>query len=1361
MPTRPSLAILCATLTVLAATVVTARAQTTTVLYVDSKPGDVVGAGEIRTLTAADATFTVTRSGRTIRVRVQTPIFSDWWTLEFAAPGDQPALAVGTYAPAFRSPFNEQFAGLSMSGGTGCNTLTGRFQILELTFGSDETVQSLAVDAEQHCNDATPALFAALRYNSAIASTTPFGGSYPRYELHVAPPVNGTVSATGILCGGGNADCSENLGAAATLELTASPDSGFVFMGWGGGCRGGATTPVKVNSIVSCTAAFAPEVPTLPRSFLSVYSHPSDFIGRGRQEIFTPENSRWTRFFRDFGGLEVFSIAGMGEGETARWGIELGIPGGGRLVPGEYGPTTSMVHPLYPYLWISEGSNCTAGGRLTVYEAEYDASGELVRLAVDIEQHCGPEPSGMFFALRFNSTLPGVIPFGSIPPGYRLTITPTTGGRVTGGGIDCRNGGPTCSAQFVASTEVTLIATPDVGYIFAGWTGFCFGGATTTVRVNSIKECGALFQQRTPATPRTLLFIDDRRGSTPQTHSLTPATATIFVERIQPNAIAVGVQTIDRRWDMRISVPSPGPMTPGIYAPARRYPFTPFYGLSIGPCNQLTGRFIVHEVEYGTDGSVVRLAADLEEHCENVTPAIFVAIRYNSTFQPVPFFGVYPWYEMTLTPPTGGAIRGGPLNCGGGQADCWVTFLEASPLTLTAVPDPGYVFTGWSGACSGGQTITVNVNTAMACTAKFELEPSATPRTVFYWESLRGDWIGAGQHEVFSSNNSTWTLFMTQADRRLELQINTVNEISDSRWTLWFSAAEGFKLAPGTYVGGAPFQASPSLWIGGDGRTCDSVSTFTVHELMRNPTGAVTSMAIDFEQRCGNASNPPLFGTIRYNSTFPVPIRGVSLDADKTFPLKFGTTIQWTASAHPGVGVEYSFWRQAPNGPWTLVQPYSTSAVHAWTPTAADLGTHSFQVWARRVGSSEPYEAYSAKSFVVDAGPVPTVSSLIANKAPQVGVAVTWTATATGGIGPLQYQFWRLDSSGWVMARAYSSSNTYTWTATAPDVGPHALQVWVRNAGSTTVYDAYRAISFDVPAPPPVSANSLTANIAFPAAVGTPITWTAGASGGTAPLQYQFWRLDAGGWTIVQAYSSSSTYTWTPALADAGEHALQVWVRSAGSTATYDAWRGLNFALTGLPPVTLTSLTTASAQPLPAGSAHTWTAVASGGVAPLQYQFWRRDADGWKMVRDWATSSSYTWTPTAGDLGSHDLQVWVRSAGTTTGFDAWRSAPSFEVMAPAITLRLVVNATFPLSSGIEVEWGAIASGGVAPLEYKFYRLDADGWKMVQDYSPNAVYRWIPTAADAGTHAIQVWVRSPGSTNVYDAWTGSGLFVINP
>ena len=84
------------------------------------------------------------------------------------------------------------------------------------------------------------------------------------------------------------------------------------------------------------------------------------------------------------------------------------------------------------------------------------------------------------------------------------------------------------------------------------------------------------------------------------------------------------------------------------------------------------------------------------------------------------------------------------------------------------------------------------------------------------------------------------------------------------------------------------------------------------------------------------------------------------------------------------------------------------------------------------------------------------------------------------------------------------------------------------------------------------------ANVTFPVVVGTPVTWTAIAMGGVAPLEYQFWRYDfsTGLWTIVRPYTTSNTFVWTPGAAEAGEHRFAVGVRSAGSTAVYDAIRG-------------------------------------------------------------------------------------------------------------------------------------------------------------------------------------------------------------
>jgi hypothetical protein len=110
--------------------------------------------------------------------------------------------------------------------------------------------------------------------------------------------------------------------------------------------------------------------------------------------------------------------------------------------------------------------------------------------------------------------------------------------------------------------------------------------------------------------------------------------------------------------------------------------------------------------------------------------------------------------------------------------------------------------------------------------------------------------------------------------------------------------------------------------------------------------------------------------------------------------------------------------------------------------------------------------------------------------------------------------------------------------------------VWVSNAGEQVGYEVWQSTTFNVIAPP-LTVASLTASNTPGAGVTT--TWTAQTSGGTAPVQYEFWRLDADGWHMVQGYSTNNTYTWTPSLGSAGTHVLQVWVRNAGSAAEYDA----------------------------------------------------------------------------------------------------------------------------------------------------------------------------------------------------------------
>jgi hypothetical protein len=132
---------------------------TTQFSYV-SDPGDVVGNGQSRTFTLSGMKFLARqvpdRRGVEISMESTSGPLTFWLIMFGAASG--PALQPGTYAGATRYPFNSGVPGLSVTGGTGCNTLTGSFVVHEAVYGPTGEVQRFHATFEQHCNGATPAL---------------------------------------------------------------------------------------------------------------------------------------------------------------------------------------------------------------------------------------------------------------------------------------------------------------------------------------------------------------------------------------------------------------------------------------------------------------------------------------------------------------------------------------------------------------------------------------------------------------------------------------------------------------------------------------------------------------------------------------------------------------------------------------------------------------------------------------------------------------------------------------------------------------------------------------------------------------------------------------------------------------------------------------------------------------------------------------------------------------------------------------------------------------------------------------------------------------------------------------------------
>jgi hypothetical protein len=134
--------------------------QASSLFAFTSEAGDYIGQGRSRRDTAPSTRIegTVDSSGRTATISVNS---SDgtWWHLDFHAPQGR-SLSPGTYEGATRAPFQAASApGLSVFGdGRGCNTLTGRFIVHEISLTSGRLVRFHA-SFEQHCEGGARGLF--------------------------------------------------------------------------------------------------------------------------------------------------------------------------------------------------------------------------------------------------------------------------------------------------------------------------------------------------------------------------------------------------------------------------------------------------------------------------------------------------------------------------------------------------------------------------------------------------------------------------------------------------------------------------------------------------------------------------------------------------------------------------------------------------------------------------------------------------------------------------------------------------------------------------------------------------------------------------------------------------------------------------------------------------------------------------------------------------------------------------------------------------------------------------------------------------------------------------------------------------
>ena len=929
----------------------------TTALFIDSQPGDPVGAGGTYSYAAPSTTFLIGRNeanGVSVSVKNGTRVE---WSLDFSAPGKVP-ITTGTYLSVSDYP-SSPFAGLGVSGqGSSCAGVTGHFVVREVVYGIDGSVLRFDVDFEQHCGDGDPALFGALRYRSTSAATTPFAGSYPVYQLMVTAPAHGTISsASSIACGGGQLACQQLFAAPSTVTLTAAADPGYIFMGWEGSCRGTATTTVRVNSIKSCGARFEPLVPAGGRTMMLWESQAGEPVGRGQTHVLSPANSDWTVQSSAGRNTIEFAIKGTDGIAVRTWRLDFRAIAGTPLSPGTFTQLAQFhgVYPAdrYPAVSVSEQGSCDAAtGRFIIHEVDVAGDGTVRRFAADLEHHCRDGDPALFVAIRFNSTVAETRPFAGAFPRYELAVQPPTRGVVTGDGINCGSGLTACGLAFGAPASVAMTAAANPGYVFAGWAGDCRAGPpATTVRVNSIKECIATFEPIVPAAPRTVVVLDSQEGDIfgGQKLTFTPANSVWKVVPWGGGGVRMTLHHLRTNgtfveWNIVLQPPTGKALTAGAYSPAGDVSAVRA-GMSVNFCGDATGRFVVHDVAFASDGSVLRLAADVEHHCSDAGPGLFLAIRYNTMAQGTAAFGgAYPTYFLDVVPPANGRIAGAGISCGGGQLSCTASFGAPTLVTLTATPDAGYVFAGWGGACGGGQpTLNLFVNSVRQCKASFLPRIATATRTFasFYSDD---ELLVKGRSRVFSSLNSEWVL-TPFLERGVGVAIRSMEASGRSQtWSVNLSAREGGVLAEGTYSPTLGLGSSfPGLDIGRDTSACHGSGRFVVHEIERAHDGSIVRLAVDVEHHCPGYG-AGLYVALRFNSAWPETLAfgGEFPRFHLTIDPPAGGRIAGESIACGGGQVACSVGFSAPANVTLTAIPNSGFAFAGWTGSCA--GSHTTTV---------------------------------------------------------------------------------------------------------------------------------------------------------------------------------------------------------------------------------------------------------------------------------------------------------------------------------------------------------------------------------------------------------------------------------
>ena len=313
---------------------------------------------------------------------------------------------------------------------------------------------------------------------------------------------------------------------------------------------------------------------------------------------------------------------------------------------------------------------------------------------------------------------------------YNLTVSKSGNGSVKGlPWVDC---GGNCSSSYASGTSLSLTAVPETGNQFLSWSGCTsVSNNTCNVTMSGAKSVSAAFSGAAPSS-YTLSVTNGGGGSvtsSPQGINCGASCSSSFATGAPVTLTAspsAGYQFGGWSGDC-----SGNGLTCSLTMSANKSATATFYPfLSITKTGQGTISSSPAGISCGATctfpfnpGTLVTLNATptlsgtvLTSWSGDCVGGGACSVLMNMTRNVGATFA--PGFSVTVNRTGNGTITSSPsaIQCG---ATCTAGFATGSTITLTATPDTGQTFMGWTGACSGKGTCVLTASESKTVSAQF------------------------------------------------------------------------------------------------------------------------------------------------------------------------------------------------------------------------------------------------------------------------------------------------------------------------------------------------------------------------------------------------------------------------------------------------------------------------------------------------------------------------------------------------------------------------------------------------------------------------------------------------------------------